>query len=391
MIIRRALFELIDQYITSRQVIVVTGMRRVGKTTLLKYFFNKIKSENKIFLDLEDPLNQEIFEKRSYEAVKKSLETRGIDLTRQSYIFLDEIQFTRNLPSVVKYLYDHNKIKFFLTGSASFYLKNLFSESLAGRKYIFELFPLDFEEFLWFKKTSFRKPKFTEDIDENTFELFSGLAEEYLLYGGMPEVVLTKKTLEKREMMSDIFTSYFQMEVKALGDFRKNQTIRSLILLLAKRVGQKVDIQRLSQELSISRQTIYEYLEFLTGTYLINLVPAFGSGDTVVRKQKKVYFIDSGFLSYFQNSYSGSLFENAVLQVLRCRGKIYYFQKNSKEVDFIVKDKKGKTSAFETKETATLSDEKNLNRVVEKLKIQNRFLVSRHFSKVNKCIYLFQL
>src|SRR3989338_9615558 len=204
MIIKRALFELIDQYITSRQVIVVTGMRRVGKTTLLRYFFNKIKSENKIFLDLEDPLNQEVFEKRNYETVKKSLETRGIDLTRQSYIFLDEIQFTRNLPSVVKYLYDHNKIKFFLTGSASFYLKNLFSESLAGRKYIFELFPLDFEEFLWFKKTSFLKPKFTEDIDENTFELFSGLAEEYLLYGGMPEVVLTKKTLEKREMMSDI-------------------------------------------------------------------------------------------------------------------------------------------------------------------------------------------
>ncbi|MBI4225506.1 ATP-binding protein [Candidatus Roizmanbacteria bacterium] len=391
MIIKRKLFRLIDQYIPSRQVLVVTGMRRVGKTTLLRYYFNKIKSENKIFLDLEDPFNQEIFEKRSYEAVKKSLDTRGIDLTRQSYIFLDEIQFTGNLPSVVKYLYDHYKIKFFLTGSASFYLKNLFSESLAGRKYIFELFPLDFEEFLWFNKVSYRKPKFTQDIDENTFELFSNLVEEYILYGGMPEVVLTKKTSEKREMMSDIFTSYFQMEVKVLGDFRKNQAIRNLILLLAKRVGQKVDIQRLSQELSISRQTIYEYLEFLTGTYLIGLVPAYGGGDTVVRKQKKVYFIDSGFLSNFQNSHSGSLFENVVLQVLRSWGKIYYFQKNSKEVDFIVKDEKATTWAFEVKETATASDERNLNRLVKKLKIQNSYLVARHFSKVNNCKYLFQL
>ncbi len=117
----------------------LTGMRRTGKTTLLNHIFGSIESQNKIFLDLENPINRKYFEEENYERIKKSFEFMGIDFETRAYIFLDEIQFVKNLPSIAKYLIDHYRVKFILTGSASFYMKNLFTESLAGRKYIFEL------------------------------------------------------------------------------------------------------------------------------------------------------------------------------------------------------------------------------------------------------------
>ena len=146
MIKPRFIFKKIEPYLNSPEAIIINGMRRVGKTTVLAYFYDYIASKNKIFIDLENPINRKYFEEDNYEQIKISFEVLGIDFSRQAFIFLDEIQFVKKLPSIIKYFIDHYKVKFFLTGSASFYLKNLFTESLAGRKYIFELFPLSFKK-----------------------------------------------------------------------------------------------------------------------------------------------------------------------------------------------------------------------------------------------------
>lgn len=391
MIIKRRIFQEIEKYQESREAIVITGMRRVGKTTLLNFFFEKIQSKNKIFLDLEDPLNQAIFAPNNYEQIKLAFSRRGIDFSQKSYIFLDEIQFVPKIPSLVKYLYDHYPIKFFLTGSASFYLKNLFSETLAGRKYLFELHPLDFAEFLVFKNSNLVLPHFEEKIDRQTWELFSPLVEEYLTWGGMPQVVLLSNAQEKEKALKDIFSSYFQKEIQTLGDFRKNEVLRNLILLLVRRTGQKINIQKISQELAIARQTLYEYLDFLSGTYLISLVPALGKIDVAVRKQKKVYFADTGFFSILEKPPLGAIFENAVLNQLRSWGGLYYFSKNAAEIDFVAKLAGGEKIAFEAKETATLTDEKKLKRAATKIKITKAAIVSLNYSPLKNVKYLFQL
>lgn len=391
MIVQRRLFQEIEKYLESKQAIVVTGMRRVGKTTLLNFFFEKIPSKNKIFLDLEDPLNQAIFEPDNYQKIKTAFLRRGLDFSKKAYIFLDEIQLVPKIPSLVKYLYDHYQIKFFLTGSASFYLKHLFSESLAGRKYLFELYPLDFSEFLRFKNLNLKLPKFEEKIDKQTYELFSPLLEEYLTWGGMPEVVLLESGEEKEKALRDIFSSYFQKEVQALGDFRKNEVLRNLILLLARRTGQKIDIQRISQELGIARQTLYEYLDFLSGTYLVAFLPALGKIDVAARKQKKVYFIDAGLFSILEKPPLGAIFENAVLNQLRNYGSLYYFSQGTWEIDFVVKLPSGEKIAFEVKETATASDEARLKRIDSRLKIKRAFIVSLNYSPAKKARYLFQI
>lgn len=218
----RFILNTIKDYLDAPQSIIITGMRRTGKTTILNLLYNEIDSKNKIFLDLENPINRKYFEEENYENIKKNLEFLGINFSKKSYIFCDEIQFVKNLLSLVKYFYDHYKVKFFLTGSANFYLKNLFLESLSGRKFIFELYPLTFSEFLLFKDIKLKIPKEVKEVTKPIYETLSPLYEEYMLYGGFPQVVLEPDIEKKKKILEEIFTSFFQLEVTQLGDFKKN-------------------------------------------------------------------------------------------------------------------------------------------------------------------------
>ena len=156
MIYKRKIIPLLEKALKSPEIIVLTGMRRVGKTTVLHILFDKIKGSDKIFLDFENIFDRRIFEETNYDRITEGLKDLGIKKLKGSYVFIDEIQNFPGSVKAIKYLYDHYNIRFVLTGSSSYYLKNLFPESLAGRKVIYELFPLDVEEFLIFKKKEFR-------------------------------------------------------------------------------------------------------------------------------------------------------------------------------------------------------------------------------------------
>ena len=149
---KRKLFSLLKEHLGRKQITVLTGMRRTGKTTLLKHLLADEPSVNKLYIDLERIDNRELFFEKNYDNIIIALQNRGLDFKKKTLIAIDEIQLVSNISSVLKYLYDHFHIKFIVTGSSSYYLKNLFSESLAGRKKIFELYPLDFGEFLVFKE-----------------------------------------------------------------------------------------------------------------------------------------------------------------------------------------------------------------------------------------------
>jgi len=368
MLLERKIFKPIWSYLETKEAIIITGMRRTGKTSLLRFIYERTPSTNKIFLDLENPLNQKYFEEINYEKIKSTLEFLGLNFTQKVYLFLDEIQLVRNLPRVVKYLIDHYKIKCFLTGSASFYLRNLFTESLVGRKYIFELFPLDFEEFLLFKGSKIKLPDRKSKITRPIFDTISNLYDEYIYYGGFPEVVLKTNFEEKKKSLEDIFTSYFQLEVLRLGDFRKNEVIRDLILLLLERVGAKLDINKISSELGISRITVKQYISFLEGTYFIKLVRPFSRNrDTEIRKMPKVYLCDSGLVNHFSKISEGNLFENNIFQNLRMRGEINYYQKKSGvEIDFIL----NKEIGIEVKINPTENDLRKLEKISKKIKLK---------------------
>jgi len=386
----RLILKRIRPYLNSPEAIIITGMRRTGKTTVLSFLYDQTESRNKIFIDFENPLNRKYFEERDYERIKKNLEFLGVNFDEKSYIFCDEIQFVKNFPSVAKYFIDHYKVKFFLTSSASFYLKNLFTESLAGRKYIFELYPLTFHEFLIFKGSNLKIPEKPQDVTFSIFETLSPLYEEYILFGGFPGVVLKASLEEKKKALEEIFTSFFQLEVVQLGDFRKNDIVRDLILLLMQRVGSRLDIQKLSRELGISRATLTNYLSFLEGTYFIKTIRPFSKGkDVEIRKMPKLYIIDSGIANHFARLDTGVLFENNVFQSLLVNGETinYYRRKSGGEIDFILNREK----AYEVKINPQESDIKKLKELSKSLNLKEYKIVSKTYSSLEGVIYGFML
>lgn len=122
-------------------------MRRTGKTTALKYLLQKTAHGNKLYLDLERLEYRRIFTRNSFSEMQADLEFLGYDFSQKGVIAIDEVQLIPEVVSFIKYYHDNFPVKFLVSGSSSYYLKNRITESLAGRKRVFEIFPLDFLEF----------------------------------------------------------------------------------------------------------------------------------------------------------------------------------------------------------------------------------------------------
>jgi uncharacterized protein len=371
--------ELVD-HLSKKQITVITGMRRVGKSTSVKYLLKQVKHTNFIYLDCERVEIRTMFNKPDYETIKDELELRGIDFSQPCLIAIDEIQLVHNLPSVIKYLYDTYQVKFIVTGSSSYYLKNTFSESLAGRKRIFEMYPLSFKEFLQFKKV------WTDSYEKYAWVSFNsawhdkakGWYKEYISYGGFPEVVLEPEKEDKQELLLDIVNSYIELDVKLLSDFTVSEELFKLVRLLAARSGNKVDYTKIGSLSAISRQKITAYMQLLEQTYLIYQAAPFTKNiDVEISKQKKLYFADTGILNVLGGSQlsSGQIFENAIAAQLKPLGSIQYYQrKTGQEIDFIFKG----DTALEIKETPLEQYKNSLRHRATAIEMDKYLLIGHH-------------
>lgn len=388
MFYKRDILPRLENEVETKEIIVITGMRQVGKTTTLNHLAGLVKSENKALLDLENPLHRKIFEEDNFDAVWNNLAQFGITTQKKAYIFLDEVQNLPQVSRVVKYLYDHGQVKFFLTGSSSYYLKNLFPESLAGRKIVFEMFPLTFTEFLRFKgKEREVSVVFSEKAEKKNriaFELYKPYYQEFLEFGGFPAVVVEKDQKRKRVLLQEIFTSYFEKDVKTLADFQEISKLRDLILLLVPRIGGRIEIGKLAAELSITRATVYNYLAFLEQTYFISLIPKFSrSIDRQAAGSKKLFLCDTGIANMLGRVSLGQVFEQSVFQDLRPLSKLAFYNKEGRgEIDFIVDEKIG----IEVKLSSSRRDINYLKGRSIRAKLTEHYLVSLQYSEDKEVI-----
>jgi len=375
----RLLFPTLKDALSDNRAVVITGMRRVGKTTSLHWLLDQVSSSNKIYLDLERLDQRAVFQESNYDLVINFLRNRGLDSNQPITVALDEIQYVPNLPSVVKYLADNYQIKFLLTGSSSFYLKNYFTESLAGRKVVFEMFPLTFGEFLGFRGITYQPREHFADMrfDPYEFERLKNHYEDYLLYGGLPSVVLEERLSARKDILNDIFSSYINIDVRTLADFQKIGELQQVLRVLALRIGNKVDQTKLASVVGISRPTLAQYLEFLEKTYIVARIPAYAGGDKPAALGKKLYFCDNGIAGILAQVSEGALFENAIYNQLRSYGNLSYLAKGSEyEIDFVLQHKK--PVALEVKYHPTLSDSEKLNRIAEKHGIKQRWVIGKY-------------
>lgn len=359
-------------------VTVLTGMRRTGKTTLLQQLLIDSPNKNSLYLDLQRPDNRELFEQKNYDLIKEAFVARGLREDQPMIAALDEIQLAPQSPSAIKYLSDHHKIKFIVTGSSSYYFKNLFSESLSGRKKLFELSPLDFGEYLTFKKVSYLS-KDWKSLQFNLLEYdrLSGFYEEFLRFGGFPQVVLAKSEAEKRDFLADIMSSYVNIDIRSLADFSDERNLYSLAKLLAARVGDRVEYSNLSRLTGLSRPTVTNYVQFLEKTYLIKTIAVFTRNiDREIVKSRKLYFCDTGLANSLAELSSGAQFENTVFNQLTKIGQVqYYALKTGQEIDFVFNK-----TAIEVKETPTEADLSYLAKMASGAQLPNFRLIGRHQS-----------
>ncbi len=372
--ISRDIYQDLKKALSVKQIIAITGMRRVGKTTALRYLLEQVRSVNKIYLDLERVENRMIFRQENYAHVARALEWEGLDLTKKAWIALDEVHLVPDIASVVKFLYDTYDIKFLVTGSSSYYLKDHFSESLAGRKRIYELWPLSFKEYLDFRE--YGSQMVEEPFIPYNFQITGKLMAyylDYLKFGGFPEVVLSFDEKDRIFLLKDIINSYLSLDIKFLSDFSKVDGIYKLIRLLTSRAGNKVDFSKLSAISGINRQLLKEYLLFFEQTYLIRQLTAFvRNPDREIALQKKLYFTDNGILNILGNPGSGAVLENAIANQLSLRGELkYYARRTGQEIDFILED----DTAIEVKETPCVQDLKTLSSRASQIGINKCFLV----------------
>ena len=387
----REIWPTLKRELDRKEVLVITGPRQVGKTTTLKWLLEQIP-ENKVYLDLTLASVQRLFDYEDYDNIITQLKGFGVDFAKRPVLAIDEIQYSKHIPRVIKYLYDHYDIKFILSGSSAFYLKNQFSESLSARKIIYEMLPLTFREFLAIKSVKYtpasvdfstlsdgsrgRSPS-TITFDAFAHETLAALYDEYIEFGGFPGVALSESTDRKRQMLDVIFSSYINMDVTQLADFKSVSDLRKLIALLAVRVGSRINVDELSKVMGLSRQTVMNHIAFLEQTYLIRLLPAFSKSVSVrERIPKKVFFVDTGIANINADLSSGAQFENTLCHQLQAYGKTS-FSSAGGEIDFILTRNK-KNIALEAKETPVDNHLNELTRRATKIHANACALIGRN-------------
>ncbi len=362
MLYPRLLEKEILRYLPEKEALIILGARQVGKTSLMLRMKSKIEKEVPCFyFDLEKPQDLERVE-AGCEEFLQYLEIRGANKKKRNVVFIDEIHYLSEPAKFIKLMVDHysSRIKLVASGSSSLEIKRKFKESMVGRKFSFYLYPLNFYEFLVFKKRDDLAELLPESPlqklpqeDRTRFfaEDYKRYFLEFLIFGGYPRVAISKDIELKRRVLEEITTSYILKDVRSLFQIEDIVKFNRLVKLLAINSGNLLNINSLSSAAGVSQYLVSQYITVLENTYLIKLLsPYFTNRKKEVVKSHKVYFVDSGLRNYLIGNLDfteerqdiGALLEGAVFfgfKKRNGRAKLYFWRtQNKAEVDFILED-----------------------------------------------------
>ena len=367
---------------------MLVGPRQAGKTTLMTGLMEElaVKSEKSIYLNLDNEKEKRFFASQS-SLVDKIRTVLG---EKKGYVFIDEIQRKEDAGIFIKGIYDMKlPYKFIITGSGSIELKEKVYESLAGRKRLFEIYPLSFEEFVNYKTEYKYQNKLENYLDINGDERRSFL-EEYLKFGGYPKVVLSKTSEEKNIAIEDIYKSFIEKDIQALLKVEKSDVFLVLLRVLASQNSRILNYTELSNTLKLSLPTLKKYLWYLQKTYILEKSsPFFRNVRKEITKSPIMYFVDFGFRNYALGSLEnyemekGFVFQNFVFNNLRDLlkhqniRKGFWRTKQGGEVDIIL-DAYPKPIPIEVKYSSLdkLSVSRSLRSFIEKYKPPKAFVVN---------------
>lgn len=353
--IRRLLLDKLEESLKDNRIVIIVGSRQVGKTTLMKMYKQYVPKEYRLFyFNLENVTSLNICQ--NADNLKSYLYDNGINIAKQKvFLIIDEFHYIKNATKLFKALYDlYPKVKILASGSSSIEIQKHLKESLAGRKRVYSLYPLSFEEFVRFNSEEeynrYIKLRFFNVSWDLIGELNKKYLENYLIYGGYPRVALIRNKTGKIEELQDIYNSYIQKDIKSLIKDEDISAYNNLLKVLASQIGNLLNINELSNTLQIGRRQILKYLNILEQTFIIKLLPPFYLNKRKeISKMPKLYMLDSGIVNFILGNFGeimyrpnlGSYIENFIFGELVKYKPIHYGisfwrTKLGTEIDFIL-------------------------------------------------------
>ncbi len=387
---KRDLYYKILKNLEHTLILNIVGLRRVGKSTILKQIVSKLLNDkveaDNIFYYLFDYSSQiqnsQFLEEVLHFYFKEIINRPILDFTENEkvYILLDEIQYIDNWQSILKRYYDlsNKRIKFIITGSQSLLLKGKYKESLAGRIFDYYLSPLSFREFLRINREKvellkpydlFQLPSIFGEISQ--FELYNGrqtekLAREYITTGQFPEIRKFDLVELRHEYIAESVIGKIQEDCIRLFKIEKPNEFKLITKHLLNNVSSIFELSNISREIEVSKKTLDRYFNYLKESYVFEVLYKYHK--SLIKRGrilKKLYTPCINFTCAL-NQYNeehidqvpqafGKIVENIVYNVLKLKyetraigDQISFWRDKQKELDFIVLNK-GEKLAIEVK------------------------------------------
>lgn len=374
--IERSALKDIAKYIHLPHAVVISGIRRAGKSTLLNQIINNYYNEGVYYFSFEDERLVD-FEVDDFNSLYETfLELYG----ERKVFFFDEVQNVPKWEIFVRRMQD-KKAKFFITGSNASLLSKELGTKLTGRCIAIELYPFSFHEFLTFKG---------HKVQENSMSYTTERAAikqcftEYLKHGGMPEYLVYKN----EALLKSVYEDILYRDIVARYDIKQVKALRELGLYFLSNIGTLFSYNNLKNTLGVgSMNTIKSYSDFLENSFLIFLISRFSySLKQQFAANKKIYCIDNGLTESIAFQFSknkGKFLENLVFVELKRKfPQIYYYKtSNNLEVDFLIKNGKKDISLIQVSDN--LHNEKtrqreigSLSRAMDELKLKKGLILT---------------
>ncbi|MFT4093668.1 MAG: ATP-binding protein [Niabella sp.] len=338
--IARSQVKVISKYLKDKKVLVLSGARQVGKTTLIEQLEPDM-AKPVIYFNGDEADVRETFLLPTSSKLKKLI-------GQAKTVVIDEAQRIENIGILLKLIHDNIKgVKVIATGSSSFDLSNKINEPLTGRKWEFQILPLSFAEMIAHHGL----------LEEKR------LLEHRLLYGYYPEIVVNNGDEIKR--LKQLADSYLFKDILIWERVLKPEKLEKLLQALAFQIGREVSYNELGQLTGLDNQTVENYIQILEKAFIIFRLPALNRNlRNELKKSRKIYFYDTGIRNVIINQFNplslradkGALWENFLisermkfnLASQKIVNRYFWRTHAQQEIDY-VEEANGKISAYEMK------------------------------------------
>jgi len=362
----RNVVDLILNKLNSRDIIILTGLRRVGKTTVFKLIITRLLKDrginkNKIFyISLDDYL---LSKKSIVEIIDEYRRIHRISFSDKIFIFLDEITYKKNYEIQLKNLYDSGNVKIFASSSSASVLRSG-KTYLTGRYSLIELLPLDFNEYLNFK--NIKIPKADSSLIPEYFK-------DYMKTGGIPEYVINEDIEYLKELVDDIINK----DIAIYHNVKNVSVLKDFFLLLMERAGKQASLNKISKILGITPDSVRRYFDMFYQSYLIYSVPRCAKTNEKILSPKKVYAADLGIKTFFTGfKDTGSIFENYVFMKIKSFAPCYVYKKGF-EIDFLISN----STLIEVKYNSEMNDKQK--KIFKSIKCKKKVEIKNVYDLIN--------